>query len=231
MQHLLLLHGAIGSATQLQPLADTLRDKYQVHLLNFSGHGGRAFPEKDFSISLFSEQAKTYMKEQAITQAAIFGYSMGGYVAIYMAKHFPEKITGVITLGTKFHWNEATAVKEASMLDADIIQQKFPEFATQLHNIHAPNDWISLLEKTKQMLTGLGQQNALLPEDYVSITTPALLLLGDRDKMVTLDETLAVYKQLPEAQLGILPNTPHSIEKVSVEMMTTMMDLFFKSIK
>jgi hypothetical protein len=31
--------------------------------------------------------------------------------------------------------------------------------------------------------------------------------------MVTLDETVIVYKQLPNPQFGVLPNTPHPIEQ------------------
>ena len=64
-----------------------------------------------------------------------------------------------------------------------------------------------------------GKNNTVQLEDYTSISTPSLLLLGDRDKMITLDETLAVYKQLPNAQLGILPDTAHPIEKVNIDML------------
>jgi hypothetical protein len=40
-------------------------------------------------------------------------------------------------------------------------------------------------------------------------------MLGDRDKMVSLDETTEVYVNLPSAQLAILPNTAHPIEMVN----------------
>ena len=65
----------------------------------------------------------------------------------------------------------------------------------------------------------LGQHNPLKPEDYATIATPALVLLGDRDKMVSLDETLAVYRALPNARMGMLPGTPHPIEQVSTGML------------
>ena len=69
-----------------------------------------------------------------------------------------------------------------------------------------------VLEKTIEMLAEMGDNNPLQPEDYLSISQPVLLMLGDRDKMVTLEETLAVYKYLPNAQLSVIPNTPHPIE-------------------
>jgi pimeloyl-ACP methyl ester carboxylesterase len=83
-----------------------------------------------------------------------------------------------------------------------------------------------LLNKTKELLTNLGNQNTLQPEDYPSITTPSLLLLGDRDKMVPLDETVAVYEQLPNAQFGVIPNTPHAFEQADMSFLAKLITRF-----
>lgn len=231
MQHILLLHGALGSKDLLQPLASELNNEFQVHTFNFSGHGGRPFPDTRFSIPLFAEQIAQYMQDTGIAQAYIFGYSMGGYAALYLAKHHPEKVNKLITLATKFHWDEKTAVREVQLLDGRTIQAKVPAFAAQLQQRHAPNDWLMLLDWTKQLLTDLGKQNTLLLEDYANITTPCLILLGDRDKMVTLEETVAVYKQLPNAQFGVIPGTPHALEQVSAGMLAEMIRRFIKGEK
>jgi hypothetical protein len=44
--------------------------------------------------------------------------------------------------------------------------------------------------------------------------------------MITLDETLAVYKQLPNAQMGMLPNTAHPMEKVNIDMLSFFIQQF-----
>ncbi|WP_205509647.1 alpha/beta fold hydrolase [Longitalea arenae] len=228
MQHLLLLHGALGSKDQMEPLATALHNSYQIHTFNFSGHGGRPFPEKNLSIPLFSEQIAEYLQESGIEQTNIFGYSMGGYAAMYLAKHLPAKVNKLVTLATKFHWDEKTAAREVKMLDGNIIREKVPAFAAQLQERHAPNDWLVLLDKTRQLLTALGNNNTLQPEDYATITTPSLVLLGDRDKMVTLEETLAVYKQLPNARFGVLPGTPHAFEQVNLSLLAFLIDGFIR---
>ena len=64
------------------------------------------------------------------------------------------------------------------------------------------------------MILGMGRDNPLKTDDYADIAKPVLLMLGDRDKMVSFDETLAVYKMLPNAQLAVLPNIAHPIESV-----------------
>jgi esterase len=55
--------------------------------------------------------------------------------------------------------------------------------------------------------------------EYASIQTPSLIMLGDKDKMVSREETIAVYEQLPNAQLAILPATPHPIEQVDKDLL------------
>ena len=226
MQHLLLLHGALGSKDQFQSLVHLLEDTYQVHTFNFSGHGGRAFSDSPFSIPLFSEQIARYMLEMNIEITNVFGYSMGGYAAMYLARQQPNKINKLITLATKFHWDENISAKEVTMLNGKTIQEKVPAFAAQLQQRHAPNDWLTLLDKTSQLLINLGKNNTLQVEDYASINTPCMVLLGDRDKMVTLEETRAVYKQLPNAQFGVLPNTPHAFEQVNLSLLTQLIKGF-----
>ena len=53
--------------------------------------------------------------------------------------------------------------------------------------------------------------------DYAGINTPTLLLLGDRDNMVSQDATVAVFRSLPNARMGMLPGTPHLIERVDFD--------------
>ncbi|MBS1587841.1 MAG: alpha/beta hydrolase [Bacteroidetes bacterium] len=218
MQNLLVLHGAIGAADHMKPLADALGDKYKVHTLNFSGHGGMPYAG-DFSIPLFAEEALQFIEARKLEDVSVFGYSMGGYVAMYMAIKQPKLLQKIVTLATKFHWDTEVTAKEVQMLDVDKIEAKVPAFAKALKERHAPNEWKEVLAKTADMLRRLGEDNALKLADYATIQTPALLLLGDRDKMIGLEETVAVYKALPNAQMGMLPNTQHPIEQVDAELL------------
>ena len=215
MQQILLLHGAIGADDQLSKLQEELANSFSVLTLNFSSHGGAPYTSEPLSIKLFAAEVISFLNRKGINNINIFGYSMGGYVAMYLAKYHPEKINKIITLATKFNWDETIAANETKMLNAEKIETKLPEFAAELKKRHAPNDWKTVLKKTAAMLIEMGKDNPLKPGDYAAIPHPVLLMLGDRDKMVTLDETLEVYKNLPKAQLTILPNTAHPIEMVN----------------
>lgn len=226
MSRLLLLHGAIGAKDQLRPLAQSLEDNYEVHSLSFSGHGGEPFPSA-FSIKIFAEDVLGWLNNERIGAIDIFGYSMGGYVALYLAKYYPDRIGKVFTLATKFHWDEATAQKEVKMLEPAKIEEKIPSFAKALEQRHQPNDWKKVMSATAQMMLEMGKDNPLKSDDYASITNEAMISIGDRDKMVSLEETIAVYRQLKNARLLVIPDTPHPLEQVSIDRLSSEVKSFF----
>lgn len=226
MKNILLLHGAIGCKVQLEPLALLLKENFQVYSLNLPGHGGEPFPLQGFSIEGFAEAVIKYLNENSIEKISIFGYSMGGYVAMMLAKNHPERIEEIITLATKFYWDEAIAAKEIKMLQPDVIAEKIPAFATELAKRHAPLNWKEQLQHTQQLLSNLGKKNALVLPEYKKISTPCLLMLGDKDKMVTLQETAAVYEQLSNASLAVLPQTEHPIEKADNSLLKFYIERF-----
>ena len=221
MQTILLLHGAVGAADQLVPLAAELSTSYKVYTMNFSGHGGTPLPiDQAFSIEMFAADVLDFMVINNLEKVSVFGYSMGGYVAMYLALHHPEKIHKIITLATKFYWDSDIAAKEVTMLDASKIKLKLPAFADILKARHAPNDWEAILAKTTEMLTAIGADNVLKMADYAKISPQCMLLVGDRDKMVTVEETIAVYRSTPNAQFAVLPGTAHPIEQVNIDMLS-----------
>lgn len=218
--HMLFLHGAAGASTQLRAISAKLSSHYTVHLYDFPGHGGQPLPEEPFSIPFFAAKVAEHIRANQWESVTIFGASMGGAVGLYLAKEHPELVEQVITLGTKFHWDTATAEKEVKMLQPDVIAVKVPSFAAALEKMHAPVDWKQILAGIAQMMIAMGQDNPLQAEDLKTITVPALILLGDRDKMVSFDETVQVYKWLPEAAFGVLPNTPHPAELVNPDVIS-----------
>lgn len=226
MQHLLLLHGALGAADQLQALKAALSDKYHVHVLNFKGHGREQDTER-FSIEVFADQVLHYLEQHRIEKANLFGYSMGGYVALYLAKLHPDRVHKIFTLATKFLWTPAIAQQEIKMLNAEKIAEKLPAFAQALEKRHAPNDWKKLLQKTAEMMIALGDHAPLNNSDFEQLELPVLIGIGDKDTMVTLEETIHVYRKLKNANLFVLPKTPHPIEKVNLEKLADAIASYF----
>lgn len=163
------MHGAIGAKAQLAELEKNLAGSFMIHSLNFSGHGGSALNDNEFSITQFAKEVIAFLDKEGIATVNIFGYSLGGYVAMYVAKHHPERIHKIITLATKFAWNENIAAHERTMLNAAKTAEKLPAFAAALQKMHAPNNWKIILEKTAAMLVEMGKRNPLKTDDYKDI--------------------------------------------------------------
>ncbi len=227
---LLLLHGAIGSSVQLKPLyTELLNSGFEAHLFDFAGHGGRPIPDQPFSIALFAEEVISWMNEKQIAAIDIFGYSMGGYVALYMAKYYPDRVGKILTVATKLAWDVPTSQREVKMLDPKKIAEKIPKFAEALMKRHAPADWEVVLSKTSDMMLTMGMQPPLDDDDFRSIANKIQLCVGDRDTMVSIEETNHVYRLLPNAALNVIPDTPHPIEQVDVQVLGVIATKYFRN--
>ncbi|WP_452598098.1 alpha/beta fold hydrolase [Pontimicrobium sp. MEBiC01747] len=215
---LLLLHGALGSKEQLKKLKNSLSSNFEVYDLDFEGHGVNK-SNAAFSIDLFTDNVIQFLNEHKIECISIFGYSMGGYVALNLANKKPELVSKIVTFGTKFNWTKETAEQEAKMLNPDKIEEKVPSFANSLSNIHGFN-WKTVMSKTAQMMLGLGINKILTEKILQSIKHKTLITIGDKDKMVSLEESQKSATLLPNGTLQIIENFPHQIEKIDIENLT-----------
>jgi len=214
MSHLpiVLLHGALGSKEQLAPLSASLSPFFETYSLSFEGHGGIE-STKDFSMALFAENLLSFLENNALQKVHLFGYSMGGYVALQFAKNNPERVGNIITLGTKFNWTPEIAEKEVKMLRPDVIEHKVPKFAQMLENIHAPCDWKKMMQKTATMMIGLGGDMKLKDVDFAKISHRVLIIVGSEDHMVSTEESKYVAALLPNGKTWVADKVPHAIEK------------------
>lgn len=224
MKHLVVLHGALGSAHQFDRLCAALPD-VTVHVLEFHGHGTTADVDLPWSIDLLVDQLEDLLKHLP-TGLPVFGYSMGGYVALRLAQRRPELMSKILTLGTKLDWSVEGAAREIRMLDADKIEAKVPAFAADLQRRHGADRWKTVLAKTADLMVGLGQEPLLTPESVSTLVTPVRYGIGDRDEMVTLEETMRFYRATPAAELTVLPGTRHPIEKVDLDLLVAEISRF-----
>jgi pimeloyl-ACP methyl ester carboxylesterase len=214
---LLLLHGALGSKEQFGPLANLLQDQFNVHSIDFYGHGKADFAD-EFSVPAFARQVLQYLDKNKLDKINIFGYSLGGYVGLYLAKNHARRVDHLITFATKMNWNPEFAVREVKMLDPTVMQAKAPGFAEELKQKHGEK-WEKLLLLTASFMAELGKNPDLTDGDFAAIETSILIGLGDRDKMVSLEESLHVYRTLKNAGFYILPHTKHQWESVVPEQL------------
>jgi pimeloyl-ACP methyl ester carboxylesterase len=217
MISILLLHGALGSSSQLEPLKSALLQKgLDTHTLNFSGHSGTPF-SPEFGIEQFADEVFQFLIEGKFERVNIFGYSMGGYVALWLAHRHPGLVKKIVTLGTKFDWSHESAEREIAKMNPEKIEAKIPAFARVLAQRHAPNDWKLLMQKTSDMMRQLGSSPLLSEQILKTISTETIVALGDLDDMADRAYSKNVTEILSNSRFVLLEQTPHPIEKVAIE--------------
>lgn len=225
MPNLILLHGALGNSDIFKPYLNVLSSYFTVHTPLFSGHGDLELPAGGLSIKKYVEELSEYCKVNHLTDLSIFGHSMGGYVALCYAMENPENVNSVITLGTKLDWSEEQALKESKMLNPDVILERIPQYAQLLESQHGTK-WKQLLPAIADLMVDLGK-NPPLENNLATITTPVQIMVGDKDNMVTLEESAKVYRSLPNAKLAVLPDTKHPMDKVRPDLVLNLIKDFW----
>jgi pimeloyl-ACP methyl ester carboxylesterase len=157
----------------------------------------------------------------------VFGFSMGGFVALYLARAAPGRIGRVVTLGTKLRWRPDEAAREVQLLDPERIQAKVPRYAAELAARHGEARWADVLRRMAEMMIWMGAHAPLADADFQAIGHPVRLMVGDQDGTAGIEDTVAVHRLLPCSQLAVLPATPHPIDRVAPALLAELITGFF----
>lgn len=223
---LILLHGAIGAASQFEQLMGKLSQDFDVHAFDFSGHGNNSYTG-NLNMEIFEGDITNYMDANDLNQCNLFGYSMGGYAALNLSMKHPKRVLRIMTLGTKWYWNKDIANKETKMLHADTISEKVPAFAEMLHLRHSGQGWKPLLERTIEMMIQLGEDGGFKEADLAGIDLPVKICLGSEDRMVTMDESVNTAENLPNGTFELLNGVSHPIEKLDMDLISEKIKKWF----
>src|SRR5690606_27694592 len=110
MKKLLLLHGALGTQEQFAGLKALLSNDFDLHGLDFYGHGKADF-SAEFSMEAIARQTGKYLEEHQLRGCEVLGYSMRDYVGLYLERQQPGSFTSIMTLGTRFSCSQETSAK------------------------------------------------------------------------------------------------------------------------
>lgn len=226
MKSLIIIHGALGSNAQFDDLAKLLASSWDVHNLNIPGHGGKEC-SIEFSIPEFCNFLVNYIIEKELKQPMIFGFSLGGYLALYAESKHNGLFSKIVTLGTKFDWNPELASKEIKMLNPEKIAQKVPAFANRLKELHTPCDWREVVSKTGRMMQKLADYDALTTVNLSTVTCDVVVCRGSLDIMVTELETNWATQHLKNSQHIEIEGVQHPIDAVDVKIIRELLERFF----
>lgn len=223
---LLLLHGAAG-CTQLETAALLRRmaPHYRVIALDFSGHGASDDVNAPFSAELFVDNVRAVLDHAGIDRAHVFGFSMGGYVALHFAHHHPDRVRRLAVHGATLEWNAARVRAMLDRLDADALRAERPARADQLAATH--HDWRRLFRRMRAFVQALPGRTPALLEGATAIDAPTLVSAVDRDDLFPLDAPLRLHELLPASRLAIVPGRHHALQAVDRDVLVPLLHRHF----
>ena len=104
--YIALIHGMGSAATAWKPLTPYLLDRFNVITLDLPGHGESGFTQGQAMdpISVAEQVVKEIENEFGSIEFDLVGNSWGGWIALEIAAHFPEKIASVTALAPAGFW-------------------------------------------------------------------------------------------------------------------------------
>src|SRR5215475_13739107 len=97
---LVLLHGAFGFAEGWGTFLPTLTKTHQVIAIELQGHGHTNDIDRPLTFEQMADDTAALLKQLKIKDADLFGYSMGGTVAMGVAIRHPELVRRLAFYGS-----------------------------------------------------------------------------------------------------------------------------------
>lgn len=208
MDNLVLIHGALGNTSEFDEISSFLSNRYNVLVYQIPHHGSRSNASTPFTIEALTKDLDDYISK--IGDCFIYGFSLGGYIALTLAQNGNKHVKGIITQGTKLEWTPESAAKETQSLNIDFLQSKvkpFYDYLLSLHDSYLPD----LLKKTASFMIELGKNPTITKESVRSIACPVRMIRGGKDKMVTKEETLSISKSIQNSYYFEIPSFIHPL--------------------
>jgi pimeloyl-ACP methyl ester carboxylesterase len=215
---LLLLHGGLFNIDlQFGELLPTLAASRRVIAADFQGHGRTNDIDRPLTCADLASDVVGLLQHLGVAQADVFGFSVGGGVALHLAIRHPELVRKLIVSSASFHPDgdreqnsDAVGAMTVDMIAGTPMEQEYR--AKSPH----PDRLQELLDKLGSFDQGFtGWSDA----DIQGIAAPTLITVGDCDAvylnhMVRFlqlrgGDVLGDLVGVPSSQLAVFPGTTH----------------------
>ncbi len=235
-QPLLLLHGAFGTIdlTFGQTMLPALAATREVIAVEFQGHGHTADIDRPLRHDLLAADTIALLEALGVGPIDVFGYSLGGGVALQIAIQKPSLVRKLVIASATFKHDGWVP---QMLAHNPLAQEGMAEMlaATPLYDFYArvaprPEDWPKLVAR---VAAGRSENTYDWSDGVAAITAPTLLIVGDADSIQwqhvrEFGDLLGGWKvgdlgETSKVQLGVLPGTSHSTVLMRPDLIVPMM--------
>jgi pimeloyl-ACP methyl ester carboxylesterase len=216
---LVVLHGAYMTIDAWGEIVPELARTRQVIAAELQGHGRTADVDRPLSYEQMADDTAALLRHLGVERADVFGYSMGGGVALQVAVRHPQVVRKLVVASASYT-SDGMHPELLEMIPS-ITPEAFagsPIEVEYLRTAPNPDDFPTLVAKLKRLDM---EPFAWPPEDIRGIAAPTLLIVGDSDA-IRLEHAVELFgllgggvmgdlAGLPKSRLAVLPGTTHFI--------------------
>ena len=202
---LIFLHGWGQNIEMMMPIAKPFAKDYNVLIIDLPGFGHSDEPKYHWSLYDYSDLVDSFVKELKLKNIILIGHSFGGKVSIcYALKH---KVSKLVLLASPYTKRDVKPTLKMKFFKFIKNTPGLKVFANILRNHVGSTDYKNASLTMKGVL--VKHVNLDLKEEVKKITCPVLLIWGDKDEAVPLEDAKYLEKNMKDCGLVVYPGCTH----------------------
>jgi pimeloyl-ACP methyl ester carboxylesterase len=227
---LVLIHGTGSSLHTFDAWTANLQSDHRVIRMDLPGYGLTGpFPVRNYALSNYTDFVFQFLNRLGITRCVLVGNSLGGQIAWEFAAAHPEHVQKLILIDAAGYPFESNSVPVAfKMARIPVIKELFtyitPKFVVQssVENVYADSQKVTreLIDRYFELSLRPGNRRAFVDrfaaktdpnaiQKIPSINRPTLILWGEQDMLIPVENAFRFHRELPNDTLVILKNSGH----------------------
>ncbi len=214
---LILLHGGLANAAVSWGHAmPRLAKGWRVLAPDSRGQGGTNNPADHLVYDQMADDVAAFIEALGLGHPVIVGYSDGAQIGIEFGLRHPGVaraivLGGVITRPTAAYLQgiRSWGFAAPGEVDYQTLEAAFGDFFTFIKTAHGrgePDYWQRLLPQISRLWHTVP---AYSDAQLATISTPTLVVTGDRDHLAGLPEATRLLETLPDSELAVVPGAGH----------------------
>jgi len=226
---LVLIYGYAGHSGLWFRQTPVLSNKYRVIAFDNRGVGRSDKPDTPYTMAMMAGDIAGLLDTIGIDTAHVFGISMGGMIAQHFALNYPKRVISLM-LGCTFcggvHSIQPEPESMAALFDfermkkmtlEEIVRQLIPFLLSHEFIERNPDIVEERVAKSLEYPTPMHgvtrQAEAIMGHDTYEllprIKSPTLVIAGDNDRLIPVENSRILASRIPKAELAIIKGAGH----------------------